>query len=261
VKRKKVRVLKRTGRENPNAKIVLFLLILYLFFSMVNNVGNLFDTISDSISSDVNFVDGEDTMLYLPAVDDIGEGVVANLVVNVKAGTGRELINIDNLVFWEDTQQSIQTAKKVACDYTGVGEDSIDVTYSISSEGATVVGGPSAGAALTIATIAAIENRELDSSIIITGTINEDGSIGTVGGIVEKAGAAEAVGGKLFLIPTGDADYSYLEAERVCEEGEITYCETVYKTVEGSVVEGVSIPVVEVSTIEEAIDYFWKEEA
>jgi uncharacterized protein len=244
------------NKQNPNIKIVLLLVVLYLGYFVSQQVDVL-----NVVSFSGEFSGGGSPMLYLPAVDDNGEGVVATLVVEVKQGTGKELINIDNLVFWEDTQQSIQIAKKVACDYTGIDEDSIDVTYSITSEGATVVGGPSAGAALTIATIAAIEGRELDSSIIITGTIDENGNIGTVGGIFEKASASEVVGAKLFLIPVGDADYSYLEAERECvEKGSLTYCETVYNKIEGSVVEGASIRVVEVSTVEEALGYFWKED-
>jgi uncharacterized protein len=207
-------------------------------------------------------VDFSKAVLYLPAVDDQGNGVLATLVVEAESGDGKELINIDKLVFWEDTQQSIKIAKKVACEYTGIEEDSIDVTYSITSEGATVVGGPSAGAALAVATIAVLEGREIDSSIIITGTILEDGSIGRVGGIPEKALAAQENHASLFLIPIGDATSTTIEPDRKCiEHPHITYCETVYRTVDVSVVDGLEMPVKEVSNVQEALEYFWIGEA
>jgi predicted S18 family serine protease len=46
-----------------------------------------------------------------------------------------------------------------------------------------IVDGPSAGAAITIAIVAAINNQILNNTIFITGTINPDGTIGMVGGL------------------------------------------------------------------------------
>ena len=54
------------------------------------------------------------------AVDQNGKGVSTPLVVEVKPGTGEALTNIDKLLFWTDTQQSIQTAKAVAENITGI---------------------------------------------------------------------------------------------------------------------------------------------
>ena len=63
--------------------------------------------------------------------------------------------------------------------------------------------GPSAGAALTIATIAALKHDSIRSDVVITGTINADGTIGQIGGVLEKAQAAKDIGAKLFLVPVG----------------------------------------------------------
>jgi len=59
------------------------------------------------------------------------------------------------------------------------------------------------GRAIAIATMAAINGHALNETVYITGTINHDGSIGMVGGIIEKAEAAVSRGGTIFLIPKG----------------------------------------------------------
>src|SRR3990170_6224392 len=123
-----------------------------------------------------------ESMILLPAVDDEGNGLVTPLKVEVRAGNGRILTNIDKLLFWVDTQFSIRTAKSVAEDYTRINTSKFDLIYTIESSEATVIGGPSAGAALTVATIAALQNKSLNPNVMITGTIELDGSIGKVGG-------------------------------------------------------------------------------
>ena len=52
--------------------------------------------------------------LFLPAVDSENKGVMTLLVVEALPGSGRTLVDVDNLLFWTDTQNSIRKAKKVA---------------------------------------------------------------------------------------------------------------------------------------------------
>jgi len=106
--------------------------------------------------------------IYVPAVDNEGKGVATVLKVGMKPGSGKVLVDINNILFWLDTQQSIQTAKKVAQEVTKVDLSKFDLVYSLEKINATVVEGPSAGAALTIATIAVIEGKELNSKVMIT---------------------------------------------------------------------------------------------
>lgn len=73
----------------------------------------------------------------------------------------------------------------------------------------TVIGGPSAGAATTIATIAALEGKTVRLDYVLTGTIEEDGSIGQVGGVFDKAVAAEKHNFTLFLVPYGQKTVVY----------------------------------------------------
>ncbi len=194
--------------------------------------------------------------IFLPAVSSQGKGVVTPLIVEVKPGDGKVLVNINQLLFWVDTQQSIQIAKRVAEKYTKIDLSKYDLIYTIETN-ASLVEGPSAGAAITIATIAALLNKSLNKSVMITGTINPDGSIGPVGGIMAKASAAKDIGAKLFLVPKGQGTYINYVPVKQCEQiGFMTYCVIEYKPKRVTISKEVGIEVKEVSNIEEALKYF-----
>jgi uncharacterized protein len=198
--------------------------------------------------------------IYVPAVDNEGKGVATILKVGIKHGDGKILVDINNILFWIDTQQSIQTAKKVAQDVTKVDLSKFDLIYSLENINASVVGGPSAGAALTIATIAAIENKKLNPHVMITGTINPDGTIGAVGGIIPKAQAAKEVGATMLLVPTGQGTQINYVPEEKCEKIEFfTFCTTIYKKKVEDVGKSVGIKVVEVKDVIDALKYFYSE--
>jgi len=194
--------------------------------------------------------------INLVAIDQDGNGVSTPLIVETKPGTGKTLTNIEKLLFWTDTQQSIQIAKYVAENLTNINTSNYDLTYSIESN-ATVIGGPSAGAALTIATIAAFRNEKIKNDIVITGTINEDGTIGEVGGVLEKAEAAKDVGAKLFLVPLGQGEQTFLKPQETCTtRGSILFCRTTYQAVTVNIGQEAGISVLEVGSIIDAYKYF-----
>ena len=194
--------------------------------------------------------------INLVAVDQNGNGVSTPLIVEAKPGSGEALTNIDKLLFWTDTQQSIQIAKAVAENVTGINTSGYDLTYSIESN-ATLIGGPSAGAALTIATIAALKNENVRDDVIITGTVNEDGTIGQIGGVLEKAKAAKDIGAKLFLVPDGQSIQTFLKPEENCtRRANFIFCETTYKTETVNIGTDAGIAVIEVANVTEAYKYF-----
>lgn len=194
--------------------------------------------------------------INLVAVDQNGKGVSTPLVVDVKPGTGETLANIDKLLFWTDTQQSIQTAKAVAENVTGISTLNYDITYSIESN-ASVVGGPSAGAALTIATIAALEHDSIRNDVIITGTVNPDGTIGQIGGVLEKAQAAKDIGAKLFLVPVGQGEQTSLKPVENCtRRGNFIFCKTTYTSETINIGNDAGIAVMEVANVTEAYKFF-----
>ncbi len=65
------------------------------------------------------------------------------------------------------------------------------------------VGGPSAGLAFSLVLIAKLSNPELIAgrNIAVTGTINEVGRVGSIGGIDQKLIAAKSAGATIAVIP------------------------------------------------------------
>ena len=192
----------------------------------------------------------------VPAVDEQGNGVVTTLSVQVNPGSGKILTDIDKLFFWVDTQNSIKTATKVAQDATKTDLSRYDIVYTVRAN-ASVIEGGSAGAALTLVTIAALKNKTLNNSVMITGTINEDGRIGPIGEVVAKAIAAKDIGAKLFLVPQGQGSSRIYKPERKCyTESDIQVCETKTTSEKISIAEDIGIEVREVRDIKEAMKYF-----
>jgi uncharacterized protein len=197
-----------------------------------------------------------ESAIRVPAVDENGNGVVTWLVVDIMPGEGRTLTDINQLLFWVDTQYSIQISKAVAANYTKVNTSNLDIVYAIDTE-ATLVEGPSAGAALTVATVAALYNDTLDPNVMITGTISPDGSIGPVGGVLEKASVAKDIGATVLLVPKGQSVQVTYSQVRECERiGPFTYCRTNYLPERVDIEEEVGIDIIEVSNIGEALKYF-----
>ena len=73
--------------------------------------------------------------------------------------------------------------------------------YSLNEE----IDGPSAGALMTVGSLAAIAGESILDSITMTGTVLPDGSVGAVAGIPAKIRAAAEAGFTQVLIPVGSA--------------------------------------------------------
>jgi len=191
--------------------------------------------------------EGKSITIKVPAVKRTAEGglegSVFDATVLVKPGTGR--VFVDTWPLSElDTQASCRFASDVAADILKVSHSKYDFFYTIRAD-SPVIGGPSAGAALTIATIASIRGLDIDPNVMMTGMINPDGTVGPVGGILEKIMGANEKGIKTFLIPSG---------------------QTVIQTVDGTTVQTVNvveyaklhwgITVIEVDDATDALWYF-----
>ncbi|MCD6189271.1 MAG: ATP-dependent protease [Thermococcus sp.] len=148
---------------------------------------------------------GNTVVLKAPAVSrtSSGEliGVATDFVITVAPGNGHVYVETWPLAE-VDMQASARLAAQVAGKVLGVDISKYDVFIQVKSD-APIIGGPSAGGTMTVGIIAALEGWEIRKDVMMTGMINPDGSIGPVGGILEKASAAHSVGAKLFLIPEG----------------------------------------------------------
>lgn len=126
-------------------------------------------------------------------------GSVADLFVEVEPGSGRVFLDTTPLTE-VDTQSSARLGRSVACDLLQVDCSKLDFFYRIVGD-SPVIGGPSAGGAMALATLLSLTNTSLSEPIAMTGTINPDGTIGIVGGLRAKAEAVKEVGINSFFIP------------------------------------------------------------
>lgn len=84
---------------------------------------------------------------------------------------------------------------------SAVSADGVEIGFHLQD-----VGGPSAGMIFTLAAIDKMTQEDLTDGRFVagTGSIDEDGSVGEIGGIVHKVRAARDKGAELFLAPAGN---------------------------------------------------------
>jgi len=185
------------------------------------------------------------------------EGALLNISVEIRPGKGRVLVQTTPLmgVIFQD---AANTAVFVAENETERQLSSSDIIFSIAApDQIPGVDGPSAGALMTLLTISAIDNNtKLNDSITLTGTIDNEGNIGPIGGVLEKAKAAKAGGKTLFLVPRENRElvtYKYVEKKF----GGLTVVERESETVDAKeyIEKNVGIKIEYVDTIEDVLKY------
>ncbi len=152
-------------------------------------------------------------------------------------------------------QDAANTAVFVAQNRTRVDLAGSDILFSIHADKEiSSVDGPSAGALMTLVVIAALENRPVDQSVTLTGTIGQDGHIGAIGGAVEKAQAAKASGIRTFLLPL-DNQMLTVYSEQTVNYGGFQVLEQVPRTVPAKeyIEQNVGVKVKYVNTIDDVI--------
>ncbi|MHB1420374.1 MAG: Lon family ATP-dependent protease [Bacillota bacterium] len=96
-------------------------------------------------------------------------------------------------------KDSVFNASAVIRQLTGVDLSAYDIHVNVIGGGR--IDGPSAGAAICLATISAIHNLPMRQDVAITGEISIQGKIKPVGGVIEKIYGAKQAGMKIVLIP------------------------------------------------------------
>ncbi len=199
------------------------------------------------------------------------QGTIMEITVDIRDdGRGLVLVNTETPT-GVDFQTSARTAVKVAQSMTQADLSDKDVIFSIKTKGENstsgdlqAVDGPSAGAAMTVLLAAELgasggssSHAGLKQDVVMTGTINPDGTIGQVGGVPEKAVAAGQYGAKIFLVPAGQAVYN----EQTCQkrqEGPFIYqtCRSQEKPLSDYTEKNYGMKVIEVKNIKDALAYF-----
>ncbi len=215
------------------------LLIILLFLVTTINVHALPDGVTVPLVADRSSTNGEDM------------GILLGATVIVTNGTGH--VFVDTSPYTQvDLQGSARIAAMVASDVLGIDQRMYDFYYIIDIS-SPIIGGPSAGGALTVATIAAINNWTLKPDVVMTGMINPDESIGPVGGIPYKLEAAAAKNATLFLVPEGQ---STVTVRKTVTSGKGAFIVSQGKEETVDVVElgkKLNVTVKEVGTIQDAV--------
>lgn len=178
------------------------------------------------------------------------EGVIANLTVEIHHGSGRVFLDTSPLTE-VDTQASARLAQEVACGSLEMDCSNYDFLYVVRSD-IPMIGGPSAGAAMAVATMSALTGLPSGRNIMMTGTVNPDGAIGPVGGIFEKAETSLRNGADMFLIPKGQAE---VFVDQVIQSAGATHVETVPVNLVSYASQNWGFEVREVRTVEEAFKF------
>lgn len=203
--------------------------------------------------------------VYAPAVSqtDTGYvGVISTITLTIQEnGSGR--VFVDTLPLTDvDMQGSARLAVKVASALVSTDNRShlnprtCDFFFVVRTT-SPIIGGPSAGAVMTVAVISLLENWTLDNRTVMTGMINPDGSIGPIGGIPYKIDAAHSIGATRFLIPKGQMTYTETVTETTTGDG---WTQIITKPVTRNVSEYAQttygMEVYEVEDINDALLYF-----
>ena len=194
------------------------------------------------------------------AVSSAGGGVVGNVTIKLIPGNNNVLINTNPFTD-TDIQYSVNTAVAVAKLNTNYEYDR-DFIFDYHAKGAQLIGGGSAGASTAILAMAAIEGKKIRNEAAMTGTINPDGTIGQIGGVLEKAKAVADAGYRYFLVPKGQSTITYYEKQVTKEDTvfgfEIYNTRYVPKEIDlkKAAAEEWNLTMVEVSAISEALPYF-----
>jgi predicted S18 family serine protease len=126
---------------------------------------------------------------------------MVNITVEVAPGKGRVLVQTTPLmgtVFQDAANHAVAAAAR----HSGVDISGTDVIFSIrSAEEVSEIDGPSAGAAMAALLVSVLEDFQINESVTVTGTIDENGNIGAIGGVLEKAEAAYRSGKTILLLP------------------------------------------------------------
>lgn len=203
-----------------------------------------------------NAVPESEVTIVAPAVQRTPEGlegVLSYVTVVTQKGSGH--IYIDTWPLAEvDIQGSARLAVQVACEVVQKDYHEYDFFITVRSD-SPIIGGPSAGGAITVAVIASLQKWRLQSDVVMSGTINPDETVGPVGGLFQKAQAASEVA-HTFLVPEGQTTIM-VEEQKITQEGPFSIINTIQKEVD-LVEKGteMGLTVKEVYDIREAVYYF-----
>jgi uncharacterized protein len=223
------------------------------------------NTTTQSITS-VNNIDTISAVAVTPVIESDGffestkyQGSILKITVEIRDGTGLVLVNTA-IPSGVDFQTSARTSVTVAQNVTRVDLSKKDIIFSISTgnnQDLQAVDGGSAGGAMTVLLVSDLLGKSINNQVLMTGTIQSDGTIGPIGAVSEKADAAGKFGAKIFLVPEGQAVIPVQTCSQKTE-GPFVYqtCTTQQAPLSPMMESKYGMKVVEVNTIQDVLKYF-----
>jgi predicted S18 family serine protease len=230
------------------------------YTSQLDTYRKMVNDLQTRLNTSTSFIEGS-AVLQGPAVlqdatGTITQGTMLNISVEIRPGEGRVLVEtkpLMGIVF----QDAANTAVFVAQNVTGKILTGSDVIFSVEAQDKIpAVDGPSAGALMTALAIAALTDRQPDFSVTLTGTIDSNGHVGAIGGVVEKAQAAKENGKAMILLPRENSQIvRYTETTR--RIGRFTYIARSPQVIDAKqyIEKEIGIPVTYVDSISEVQKY------
>jgi len=250
--------------------LILILTNSYYIHNLNNQVSQLADAVKDVSRTDGTAAQNETSRIdfaaaekHLPivAISSRETGLVENMTLRLIPGSNDILINT-NPFLEPDLQFAVKTAVNYAISRSPDYQFDRDFIFNFGPTEAQLIGGESAGAAAALLAIASLENKELRTDAVITGTVNGDGTIGEISGVLEKAKAVSDAGYKFFLVPVGQSKITYYERQVQRQSTDFGFdilkSRYVPRTLNLSKAakDEWGLNVIEVSTVEGAMPYF-----
>ena len=155
---------------------------------------------------------------YGLGIDGSERGIVFPIEVEIiNSGAGTTSVDVSNVQYEASFQGAVRTAAAAASEYTGVPIADKDIIVRFvngdqdggsGSAGLIKIDGPSAGAIIAGMIAAGLSDREVNPSVLVTGTIKADGTIGKIGGLESKVEAAAGFGAGIILVPRSQEFHS-----------------------------------------------------
>jgi PDZ domain-containing secreted protein len=158
---------------------------------------------------------------YIIGVDENNKGVAFPLEVEIvkQHGSGRISVDVGDMQYDDDFQDAVRITAAAASKYANVTIADKDITVRMinnrSDNAILSMIVPSAGAEIIAGIAAGLTGKELDSKVLVTGAIHNDGMIGAIGGLASKADAAVSLGATKLLVPIGQDFQSSIEINEV----------------------------------------------
>jgi Lon-like protease len=158
----------------------------------------------------------------ITAIDDVPTPLLDDVPVAVDGRSAGDLVTVTVRPFRKETTvertvaliESPQQPGRVIVGFVPADTRTVDLPFQVRIDTASI-GGPSAGFAFTLALIEELTAASVTGGLQVaaTGTISEDGGIGQIGALRQKAIAVARSGADLFLVPASQPQ-SEIDAAR-----------------------------------------------